>query len=74
MMISAREKKEGREEGRQEEGTEEERSGQMKGGSRAEWLPALVRFGCVDSSVDRVSNALPFVFDHPFSGRAVTKA
>ena len=72
-MISGRKRKGGR----QEEGTEEqeeERSGQMKGGSRAEWLPALVRFGCVDSSVDRVSNALPFVFDHPFSGRAVTKA
>ena len=33
--------KEGREEGRQEEGTEEERSGQMKGGSRAEWLPLV---------------------------------
>ena len=41
MMISGREKKEGREEGRQEEGTEEERSGQMKGGSRAEWLPLV---------------------------------
>lgn len=73
MMISGRKRKGGRQEGGTEE-QEEERSGQMKGGSRAEWLPALVRFGCVDSSVDRVSNALPFVFDHPFSGRAVTKA
>ena len=41
MMISGSEKKEGREEGRQEEGTEEERSGQMKGDSRAEWLPLV---------------------------------